>query len=60
MLSPGTYGHGGAFGTQAWIDPQKGVVYILMIQRAGFTNQGGADGSDLRKVFQETAAAAIQ
>ena len=57
MLSPGTYGHGGAFGTQAWIDPQKGVIYILMIQRAGFPN---ADGSDLRKVFQETAAAALQ
>ena len=24
MLSPGTYGHGGAWGTQAWIDPVKG------------------------------------
>ena len=23
MLSPGTYGHGGAFGTQGWIDPKK-------------------------------------
>ena len=22
MLSAGTYGHGGAFGTQAWIDPR--------------------------------------
>ena len=21
MLSPGTFGHGGAYGTQAWIDP---------------------------------------
>ncbi len=21
MVSPGTYGHGGAFGTQGWIDP---------------------------------------
>ena len=26
MLSPGTYGHGGAWGTQAWIDPGKGVA----------------------------------
>ena len=23
MLSPGTFGHGGAYGTQAWIDPGK-------------------------------------
>jgi CubicO group peptidase (beta-lactamase class C family) len=28
MLSPGTYGHGGAWGTQAWIDPIRGVAYI--------------------------------
>ena len=25
MLSPGTFGHGGAYGTQAWIDPRSGV-----------------------------------
>jgi CubicO group peptidase (beta-lactamase class C family) len=60
MLSPGTFGHGGAYGTQAWIDPAKGVIYLLMIQRAGFNNQGGSDGSEIRKVFQETAAAALQ
>jgi CubicO group peptidase (beta-lactamase class C family) len=24
MLSPGTFGHGGAFGTQGWIDPHRG------------------------------------
>ncbi|MBI4326247.1 MAG: serine hydrolase, partial [Chloroflexi bacterium] len=28
MLSPGSYGHGGAWGTQAWIDPVKGVAYV--------------------------------
>ncbi len=33
MLSPGTFGHGGAYGTQAWIDPVKGVAYVLMVQR---------------------------
>ena len=33
MLSPGTFGHGGAWGTQAWIDPARGVAYILMVQR---------------------------
>lgn len=56
MLSPGTYGHGGAWGTQAWIDPVKGVAYILMIQRAGLPN---SDGSDVRIAFQRAAAAAL-
>jgi CubicO group peptidase (beta-lactamase class C family) len=54
-LSPGTCGHGGAFGTQAWIDPAKGVIYVLMVQRSNF---GNADGSDLRRVFLSAAAAA--
>ena len=56
MLSPGTYGHGGAWGTQAWIDPVKGVAYILMIQRAGLPN---SDGSEVRLAFQRAAAAAL-
>lgn len=55
-LSPGTFGHGGLFGTQAWIDPEKQRIYILMIQRANFTNQGGSDGSDIRRDFQNAAA----
>jgi len=56
MLSPGTYGHGGAWGTQAWIDPVKGVAYSLMIQRSGLPN---SDGSDVRRAFQQAAAAAL-
>lgn len=50
MLSPGTHGHGGAYGTQAWIDPVKGAIYILMVQRADFPN---SDASEVRKAFQE-------
>jgi CubicO group peptidase (beta-lactamase class C family) len=56
VLAPGTFGHGGAHGTQSWADPRRGVIYILMIQRAGLPN---SDGSDLRRVFQETAVAAL-
>jgi CubicO group peptidase (beta-lactamase class C family) len=55
MLSPGSFGHGGAWGTQAWIDPVKGVAYVLMVQRANFPN---SDASDVRRVFQEAAARA--
>src|SRR2546426_4005928 len=50
MLSPGTHGHGGAYGTQAWIDPQAKRIYLLMIQRANLPN---ADASEVRRVFQE-------
>ena len=53
MLSPGTYGHGGAWGTQAWIDPVKGVAYILMVQRSNLPN---SDASDVRRAFQDAAA----
>lgn len=56
MLSPGTFGHGGAYGTQAWVDPVKKVAYILMVQRANFPN---ADASDLRRDFQSAAVAEI-
>lgn len=56
MLSPGTFGHGGAWGTQAWVDPVKGVAYVLMVQRANFPN---SDGSDVRREFQAAAAAAL-
>jgi CubicO group peptidase (beta-lactamase class C family) len=56
MLSPGTFGHGGAWGTQAWIDPVKGVAYVLMIQRANLPN---SDASDIRRAFQDAAARAL-
>jgi CubicO group peptidase (beta-lactamase class C family) len=56
MLSPGTFGHGGAWGTQAWIDPVKGVAYILMVQRSNFPN---SDASDVRRAFQQAAANAL-
>jgi len=57
MLSPGSFGHGGAWGTQAWIDPVKGVSYIRMIQRSNLPN---SDGSEIRRVFQEAAARALR
>jgi CubicO group peptidase (beta-lactamase class C family) len=56
MLSPGTFGHGGAWGTQAWVDPVKGVAYVLMVQRSNFPN---SDASDVRREFQRAAAEAV-
>lgn len=56
-LSPGTYGHGGAFGTQAWIDPKRDLFVVLMIQRTGLPN---ADASPMRQALQELAVAAVK
>jgi CubicO group peptidase (beta-lactamase class C family) len=56
MLSPGTFGHGGAYGTQAWIEPTTKRIYILMVQRANFPN---SDASEVRKGFQEAASEAF-
>ena len=56
MLSPGTFGHGGAFGTQGWIDPQQKAFFILLIQRVGLPN---GDNSEIRKAFQEAAVATL-
>lgn len=56
-LSPGSFGHGGAYGTQAWIDPVQNRIYILMTQRANFPN---SDASDLRRAFQEVASSIVR
>lgn len=52
-LSPGSFGHGGAYGTQAWIDPEKDRYTVLIIQHA---NIGNGDNSGLRAKFQQAAA----
>jgi CubicO group peptidase (beta-lactamase class C family) len=56
MLSPGSFGHGGAYGTQEWIDPGTKRIYILMVQRANFPN---SDASVVRRGFQEAASEAF-
>jgi CubicO group peptidase (beta-lactamase class C family) len=56
MLSAGSYGHGGAFGTQGWIDPKRDVFVVLLIQRAGLPN---ADASEMRRVLQSSAISAL-
>ena len=57
MLSAGSFGHGGAFGTQGWIDPVKDVFVILLIQRTGMPN---ADASEIRRDLQQVAVDALK
>jgi CubicO group peptidase (beta-lactamase class C family) len=57
MLSAGSYGHGGAFGTQGWIDPEREMIFVLLIARQNF---GGGDASDIRSEFQRIAVESIR
>lgn len=56
-LAPGSFGHGGAYGTQGWVDPVKRRVFVLMYQREDI---GNSDGSDIRKDFQNAAVAELE
>jgi CubicO group peptidase (beta-lactamase class C family) len=56
MLSPGSFGHGGAYGTQVWIDPGHQRIYLLLVQRTNFPN---SDASEVRHAFQTAAAEAL-
>jgi CubicO group peptidase (beta-lactamase class C family) len=56
MLSPDSFGHGGAYGTQAWLDPKKDVFAVLLIQ---LTGSSWGDASPLRQELQALAVAAV-
>jgi CubicO group peptidase (beta-lactamase class C family) len=57
MLSKGTFGHGGAFGTQGWIDPEQDLFVILLIQRTGLSN---GDASPMREKLQQLAVGSVK
>jgi CubicO group peptidase (beta-lactamase class C family) len=57
MLSPGTFGHGGAYGTQGWVDPLQKNVFVLMMQRSNLPN---SDASEIRKEFQRLAVESLE
>ncbi len=48
-LPAGTFGHGGAYGTQGWVDPKGKRFIVLMIQRVGLKN---ADDTPMRAELQ--------
>jgi CubicO group peptidase (beta-lactamase class C family) len=57
-LSPGTFGHGGRYGTQFWIDPKRDLFMVLLIQRLGL--KPNADRTEMRSQLQSMAVKAIQ
>jgi CubicO group peptidase (beta-lactamase class C family) len=56
-LSPGTFGHGGAYGTNSWADPSRDLIYIFMIQRQAL--RPNPDNSPMRQAYQTAVAAAL-
>ena len=54
MHSPGTFGHGGAFGTQGWIDPKNDLISIMLVQ----VSDGDAD--EPRSVVMQIGEAAVE
>jgi len=51
FASPGTYGHGGRYGTYFFIDPKRDMIGIFMIHREG--------GSDERTAFMQMALSSV-
>jgi CubicO group peptidase (beta-lactamase class C family) len=49
----GSYGHGGAFGTQGWIDPNNDLISILLIQSS---NEGA---ESMTNVFLNMAESSV-
>ncbi|MGE5647370.1 MAG: serine hydrolase domain-containing protein [Acidobacteriota bacterium] len=49
--SIGTFGHGGAFGTEGWVDPKRDMIDILLIQR-----DGGGDATERTALFSLAAS----
>ena len=54
-MSVKSFGHGGAFGTNGWIDPEKKMVTVFMVQ-----NVLVPKGGELRDKFLELAAGAVK
>jgi CubicO group peptidase (beta-lactamase class C family) len=36
----GRFGHGGAYGTEMWIDPSRKRIAVFLVQHAGFPGDG--------------------
>jgi CubicO group peptidase (beta-lactamase class C family) len=54
LHSPGTFGHGGAFGTEGWIDPKNDLIRIMLVQVSDET------GESPRSVVMQVGEAAVE
>jgi len=54
LHSPGTFGHGGAFGTEGWMDPTNDMIRIAMVQVSD------GSGGGVRSVVMQIGEAAVE
>lgn len=52
----GTFGHGGALSTNMTIDPVRKLIYVYLVQHAGYA---GTDGAKILPTFHEAAREAF-
>ena len=48
----GTFGHGGAYATNMTVDTKRGLVYVFMVQHAGFPGNGNQSQGAFRKAAE--------
>lgn len=53
LHSMGTFGHGGAFGTEGWIDPKNDLIRIMLVQVSD------SSGNAPRSVVMQIGEAAV-
>jgi CubicO group peptidase (beta-lactamase class C family) len=49
----GPCGHGGAYSTNMWINPDNGLITVYMVQHAGYPNN---EGGKIRDAFEQAAS----
>lgn len=54
LHSPGTFGHGGAFGTEGWMDPANDLIRIVLVQVSD------GSGGPARSVVMQIGEAAVE
>jgi len=53
-MPAGSFGHGGAFATNGWIDPQHGIVTVYLVQNVNVP-ASGAPKDAFQKIVEEAA-----
>ena len=47
-----TAGHGGAMATNMWVDPNRGLITVFLVQHAGFPGNGKNAQGEFRKAAE--------
>jgi CubicO group peptidase (beta-lactamase class C family) len=56
-VGPDNFGHGGALATNATADTKRGLIFVWLVQHAGFPGEGGKSQDAFRRAAIEAFAA---